>query len=65
MADNKYKTNETKFINQTVKTTTIEAYSKDEVDNAVDKLFDKLELLFNTIKHKESGYTLKKYTTYL
>ena len=53
-------TNETKFINQTVKTTTIEAYSKDEVDNVLDKLFDKLELLFNTMKHKESGYTLKK-----
>ena len=53
-------TNESKFINQTVKTTTIEAYSKDEVDNVVDKLFDKLDKLFNTMKHKESGYALSK-----
>ena len=58
-------TNEEKFINQTVKTTTIEVYSKDEVDNVLDKLFDKLELLVSNLKYKKSGYTLKKYIIYL
>ena len=53
-------TDESKSITHTVKTTTIEVYSKDEVDNVLDKLFNKLELLFTTMKHKESGYTLKK-----
>ena len=58
-------TEEIKFINQTVKTTTIEAYSKDEVDNVLDKLFDKLELLVSNLKYKKPGYTLKKYIIYL
>ena len=51
---------ESKTITHTVKTTTIEVYSKEELNNVVDKLFDKLELLFSTMKHKESGYTLRK-----
>ena len=58
-------TNEIKSITQTVKTTTIEVYSKDEVDNVLDKLFDKLELLVSHLKYKKSGYTLKKYIIYL
>ena len=35
-------TDESKSITHTVKTTTIEVYSKDEVDNVLDKLFNKL-----------------------
>ena len=58
-------TDESKSITHTVKTTTIEVYSKDEVDNVLDKLFNKLELLFTTMKHKESGYTLKKNTLFI
>ena len=50
-------TGETESLTQPVKTTTIEVYSKDEVDNVLDKLFDKLELLVSNLKYKKSGYT--------
>ena len=53
-------TGETESLTQPVKTTTIEVYSKDNVNDVLDKLFDKLELLVANLKYKKSGYTLKK-----
>ena len=53
-------TGETESLTQPVKTTTIEVYSKDNVNDVLDKLFDKLELLVSNLKYKKSGHTLKK-----
>ena len=35
-------------------------YSNDEVSDVLDKLFNNLEELFETMKFKKSGYTLEK-----
>ena len=47
-------------ITQTVKAPHIIVYSKDEVSEVLDKLFKKLEELFETMKFKQSGYSLDK-----
>ena len=53
-------TGESESLTQPVKATTIEVYSGDNVNDVLDKLFDKLELLVSNLKYKQSGYTLKK-----
>ena len=46
------------IIKQTVKTKTIEVYSKDEVENVIDRLFNDLEKLFSNMNHNRK-YEIK------
>ena len=47
-------------ITQNVKAPNITVYSRDEVSEVLEKLFKKLEELFETMKFKQSGYSLEK-----
>ena len=52
-------TGETESLTQPVKTTTIEIYSKDNVNDVLDKLFDNLVILVLNLNFKKYNYTLK------
>ena len=47
-------------ITQNVKAPNITVYSRDEVSEVLEKLFKKLEELFETMKFEQSGYSLEK-----